>query len=1077
MRLKRMWKFIPQVGEKKRKQMSGVSMVLAAAEIDEGGLVLVPLKFTEEPFSQDARHGRGAILRCGVSHPTGVKFSWRMDGHHLSDSPRRFVDGRDLRFVTVDRRHDSGTFQCVARRDSTGDMSISRKATLNIKWIEAGNVMLQEPISEAELSPGSTLVLHCGISGNRMPSIQWFLDGLKLGEEDREADDSLRLDHDGTLTLRHAGPSDNGEFGCCGWNQVGTACSLQNFTLRIIDVSQPQVDIAPEDQAVGRNEGVSFHCSFSADPSPTLEWYYRDDVLLSNKSRFTIYPNGTLHIAQVKPRNLGEYRCLGLGVEGKTAEARAVLSFAEIGEMVPFESMIARSGERWSAHCDPPFGLPVPELWWEVDGKRLPSAGRIRANQGLLILEPAQPGDEGDYVCHAKNRAGHRQQHLPFIIATHPVWITAPVESRLPEGRPGILHCLASASPKPSVGWFKNGIDITEDSRFQVLFNGSLLILSVEVYDGTIYTCNTSTPAGSLSAAARVYVLENLKFTPQPLPQQCLELGKHGNLQCQATGRQKPNVTWSMEGEESLPHHLSQEPGRLFFPEVKMEDQGRYTCTASNELQGHIRATVNLQVAVFPAFTTEPQNTTVYHGNPAILHCQASGQPQPSIQWNVRGQILDPARPHDRIILLPNGSLIVHNVVPNDMGRYTCIAGNSCSIKHREVFLYTVDPQTALRPTEDPKPSPYRMIQTIGLSVGAAVAYIILVLGLMFYCKKRRQSRSGKKVSGSEETEAEHLNGETPQVNGEALSELKDEAAEEIGLMLVGVAKRNSVSDTPIIAAQQLQRITPLGEGHFGEVFLARLQCTGDAASADEAVVMVKVLGVQEEHAQAEFRREMALFVHSTHPNLIRLLGVVQEPKEMVLEYTDLGDLKQYLRLSRGDDDKIKMKPLTSQQKLSVCSQVARGMEYLSEMHCIHRDLATRNCLVSTELSIKIGCTALCKDVYSSEYFEHNQVLVPLRWLSPEALAGDFSCRSDVWAFGVLLWEIFTLGEIPYSKLSDTEVLRALQNSQLKLSTVKSCPALVMHLIPRCCAVAARERPSFSVITEELASVQLDTSV
>uniref|UniRef100_S4RMT0 Protein kinase domain-containing protein n=1 Tax=Petromyzon marinus TaxID=7757 RepID=S4RMT0_PETMA len=312
--------------------------------------------------------------------------------------------------------------------------------------------------------------------------------------------------------------------------------------------------------------------------------------------------------------------------------------------------------------------------------------------------------------------------------------------------------------------------------------------------------------------------------------------------------------------------------------------------------------------------------------------------------------------------------------------------------------------------------------------------------------------------------------------NGDAVAELKEE---EIALT-AGPGKRASLHDRPTVAKQSIQRITLLGKGQFGEVYLAKVAgLTLPAAGEAETVAMVKALGSRDERAQAEFQREVDLFGKASHVAVARLLAVCKEPLQMVLEYTDLGDLKQYLKLSRGDDKEIKMKPLTAQQKLSVCVQVAQGMVHLSSQRLVHGDLAARNCLVSSDNSVKISCPGLSRDVYiSPEYFEHRQALIPLRWMAPEAVAeGDLSTKSDVWAVGVLLWEVCTLGELPYAKLKDEEVFRAVQSGSLKPLSTKACLAHVSKLLQRCLAPSPRDRPSFPDVLHDLSSVQLDTSV
>ncbi|MEE6519069.1 hypothetical protein FKM82_030529 [Ascaphus truei] len=253
--------------------------------------------------------------------------------------------------------------------------------------------------------------------------------------------------------------------------------------------------------------------------------------------------------------------------------------------------------------------------------------------------------------------------------------------------------------------------------------------------------------------------------------------------------------------------------------------------------------------------------------------------------------------------------------------------------------------------------TPYKMIQTIGLSVGAAVAYIIIVLGLMFYCKKRRKAKKRGK-HGGEEPEMECLNGGAVLQNGQSTAEIQ----EEVPLTTLG-NKRLSSGDKINFPRANLHPITTLGRGEFGEVFLAKAQSV--EAGVSEAVVLVKSLQTRDEQMQMDFRRELDMFSKLNHANVVRLLGQCREtePHYMILEYVDLGDLKQFLRISKSKDEK--MKTLSTKQKVSLCSQVALGMEYLSNSRFVHKDLAARNCLVSAQRQVKVSALSLSKDVYN----------------------------------------------------------------------------------------------------------------
>ncbi|KAM4591024.1 inactive tyrosine-protein kinase 7 isoform 1-T2 [Odontesthes bonariensis] len=1031
------------------------------------------IQFTKEPKSQDALHGRSAMLRCEVSDPADISYRWLHDGQSLRNDERRFQEGSNLKFTAVDRRLDSGNFVCVVENAATGQFLHSTNASFNIKWLESGGVTLKEPLSEGEIESSAPVTLRCLIDGHPRPTCHWYKDGVKLTERSHQINNKER-----TLTFKSASPDDNGLYYCCARNAAGNVCSNGNFTVNIIDKSFPRAVVSPEDQAVLKNEEAVFHCQFTAEPPPTVEWYHENE-LLANKSRVFLLSNGTLLITQVKPRNTGTYKCVGGGLKGSRVTLEASLLIAEIDDMVPKMSKVFTADTLQRVSCYPPRGRPDPEVWWEREGQRVPEEGRVYQDGRNLIFSPTEEGDSGTYTCVAQNKAGRRTQEVTFTVATSPVWVTRPQDSSLEEGKPGYLHCQAQANPPPEVTWLRNNITITpEDSRFKLFPNGSLRINNVEVYDAHKYGCETKNAGGRLYGLARVTVLEKLKFTPTPQSSQCLELDKEITIQCSAKGREIPTIRWTKADGGELPPHVEQRNGQLHFTKVTRSDAGNYTCIASNSLQGKITALVTLTVAVYIRFKVEPDNTTVYQGHTAILHCQATGDPDPHIHWMAKDKTLDISK-NRRFQKMPNGSLVITDVSTDDTGRYTCVAGNSCSIKDRVAQLYVVADKPVHFHDGDEDKAPYKMIQTIGLSVGAAVAYIIVVLGLMFYCKKRRNAKRLQKGQDGEEPEMECLNGDAVQQNGHTTAEIQEEVAlTNMGTITTTEKRHSHANDKLHFPRTNLQTITTLGKGEFGEVLLSKAK--GIEEGEEETVVLVKSLQSRDEQLQLDFRREAEMFAKLSHANVVRLLGLCREaePHYMILEYYDLGDLKQFLRISKNKDDKVKSQPLSTKTKVSICAQVARGMEHLSNHRFVHKDLAARNCLINGQRRVKLSSLSLSKDVYNSEYYHYRQAWIPLRWLPTESVfEDDFSTKSDVWAFGVLMWEVFSHGEMPYSKLNDDEVLEGLKTGKLKLPVPDGCPSKIYKLMVRCWALGLKERPSFTDIVHALGELPSDSKV
>ena len=140
---------------------------------------------------------------------------------------------------------------------------------------------------------------------------------------------------------------------------------------------------------------------------------------------------------------------------------------------------------------------------------------------------------------------------------------------------------------------------------------------------------------------------------------------------------------------------------------------------------------------------------------------------------------------------------------------------------------------------------------------------------------------------------------------------------------------------------------------------------------------------------------------------------------------------------------------------------IAAGMSYLSKNHYVHRDLATRNCLVDTELRVKIADFGLSQDVYSDDYFRlKDSEMLPIRWMPPEAiLYSKFSIQGDVWSFGVVLWEIFSFGIQPYYGKSNEEVIQYVRDGNV-LEPPPNCPQEIYDLMADCWAMDPNERPT-----------------
>ncbi|XP_017879766.1 proto-oncogene tyrosine-protein kinase ROS isoform X2 [Ceratina calcarata] len=282
-------------------------------------------------------------------------------------------------------------------------------------------------------------------------------------------------------------------------------------------------------------------------------------------------------------------------------------------------------------------------------------------------------------------------------------------------------------------------------------------------------------------------------------------------------------------------------------------------------------------------------------------------------------------------------------------------------------------------------------------------------------------------------------------------------------------------STLPKIRREQITLAKFLGSGAFGEVFQGNAK---DLERPGITPVAIKTLrkGASAQE-KTEFLQEARLMSHFRHKHVLRLLGVCldTDPPLLVLELMEAGDLLSYLRASRSlqptDPHALRLQDL-----LAMCEDVARGCRYLEELHFVHRDLACRNCLVSARdrenRVVKIGDFGLARDIYKNDYYrKEGEGLLPVRWMAPESLVdGVFTSQSDVWAFGVLIWEITSLGQQPYPARTNIEVLHHVRAGG-RLPKPLNCPPGLHQLMLRCWS-AADARPSFKVCLESIVSLR-----
>ncbi|XP_057387171.1 fibroblast growth factor receptor 2 isoform X8 [Balaenoptera acutorostrata] len=580
-------------------------------------------------------------------------------------------------------------------------------------------------------------------------------------------------------------------------------------------------------------------------------------------------------------------------------------------------------------------------------------------------------------------------------------------------------------------------------------------------------------------------------------------------FRCPAGGNPAPTMRWLKNGKEFKQEHriggykVRNQHWSLIMESVVPSDKGNYTCVVENDY-GSINHTYHLDVVersphrpILQAGL--PANASAVVGGDVEFVCKVYSDAQPHIQWikhvEKNGSKYGPdGLPYLKVLKHSgiNSSnaevLALFNVTEADAGEYICKVSNYIGQANQSAWLTVLPKQQAPVREKEITASPEYLeiaIYCIGVFLIACMVVGVIVC---------RMKNTTKKPDFSSQPAVHKLTKRIPlrrQVSAESSSSMNSNTP------LVRITTRlSSTADTPMLAGvseyelpedpkwefprDKLTLGKPLGEGCFGQVVMAEAVGIDKEKPKEAVTVAVKMLkddATEKDLSDLVSEMEMMKMI-GKHKNIINLLGACTQdgPLYVIVEYASKGNLREYLRVRRPpgmeysyDINRVPEEQMTFKDLVSCTYQLARGMEYLASQKCIHRDLAARNVLVTENNVMKIADFGLARDINNIDYYKKTtNGRLPVKWMAPEALFDRvYTHQSDVWSFGVLMWEIFTLGGSPYPGIPVEELFKLLKEGH-RMDKPANCTNELYMMMRDCWHAVPSQRPTFKQLVEDL---------
>nr|XP_021335212.1 neurofascin isoform X2 [Danio rerio] len=552
--------------------------------------------------------------------------------------------------------------------------------------------IVKQSLKDYIVDPRDNIIIECEAKGNPVPTFQWRRNGkfFNVGKDPRV---TMRS-RSGTLEIRSSGkPEDyEGEYQCFASNNLGTAIS-NKILLRV-----SKSPLWPKEvlEPVTVREGSPLVLACNPPPGlPPPETFWMDSFIMpiAQDRRVSMGLNGDLFFSNVLAKDAKtDYSCNARfefthTIQQKNPYTLKVQTMRNIPETQPTflsptglssTKMVLR-GEELLLECIA-AGVPTPTITWSKRGGDLPTK-KVRIgnfDKTLRILNVSEE-DIGSYTCMASNRIGSIRHTVEVQVKAAPFWLEKPINLVLAPDESGRLVCRANGSPKPTIQWLVNGepIESSLPNPNRRVLDDTIIFETVQFESSAVYQCNASNEHGYLLANAFVSVLDMAPRMLGPKNQLIKVIENNRTfLECPFFGSPLPLLRWFKNGLGSGldgGHYRLYHNGTLEIKQARTEDQGTYTCVASNIL-GKMENQVRLEVKEPTRIVRAPEHKTEPRGTTVRFDCRVKHDPSlpATVTW------LKDEKPLSFSwigrLKKDDESLTIYNVNPDDGGTYTCTA-------------------------------------------------------------------------------------------------------------------------------------------------------------------------------------------------------------------------------------------------------------------------------------------------------------------------------------------------------------------------------------------------------------------